>query len=170
MPKLSDPERDAFLTELGSCCTWRPWPRTARPEVAPIWFVFEEGAIWFTPRAKSAWLGHLRGDPRVSLAIDEQPLPYRKVLVDGRAELVHDLGADDLWRDRYRRIAQRYVPPEAAEQYVQDTIDQPRALWRVALAKARCGPGACRSATRRARGSGTRAYYLPGTKMAGRLP
>jgi hypothetical protein len=50
--------------------------------------------------------------------------------------LIHDLGADDLWRDRYRRIARRYVPPDAAEAYIHTTIDQPRALFRVAFAGA----------------------------------
>ena len=73
-------------------------------------------------------------DPRCALVIDEQPLPYRKVSIDGVAELVHDLGQDDAWRDRYRRIARRYVGADAAGAYIQTTIDQPRALFRVPLA------------------------------------
>ena len=51
------------------------------------------------------------------MCIDEQPLPYRKVIAEGEAELVHDVGEDDVWRDLYRRIAGRYVPQEAAEVY-----------------------------------------------------
>src|SRR5512139_3616254 len=134
MPKLTDPERDAFLAEPGvilHLATTRP---DGRPAVTPIWFIYEEGAIWFTPRAQSEWLGDLRREPRVALAIAEQPLPYRKVVIEGRAELVYDLGKDDAWRERYRRIARRYVPPDAAEAYVQNTIDQERALFRVPLA------------------------------------
>jgi hypothetical protein len=73
----------------------------------------------------------------VALCIDEQPLPYRKVVVEGRAELVHDVGEDDVWRDRYRRIAERYVPPAGAQAYIGDTIDEPRGLYRVRLADAR---------------------------------
>ncbi|HVS63538.1 MAG TPA: pyridoxamine 5'-phosphate oxidase family protein, partial [Thermoanaerobaculia bacterium] len=92
----------------------------------PIWFLFEEGAIWFTPRKRSSWFANLQRDPRVALSIDEQPPSYRKV---GRAELVFDLGEDDAWRDRYRSIACRYVSPEAADAYIEDTIDQPRALY-----------------------------------------
>jgi hypothetical protein len=75
--------------------------------------------------------------PRVALCIDEQPLPYRKVVVEGLAELVHDVGEDDLWRERYRRIARRYVPPAGADAYIRDTIDEPRGLFRVKLASAR---------------------------------
>jgi hypothetical protein len=45
------------------------------------------------------------------------------------------LGEDDAWRDLYRSIAKRYVPADAAEAYVQNTIDQERALYRLPLDK-----------------------------------
>jgi PPOX class probable F420-dependent enzyme len=136
MPVMSADERDAFLDEPGVLMRIAVVREDGSPLVTPIWFLFEEDAIFFTPREQSAWFQCLRRDPRVALCIDEQPLPYRKVLVDGRAELIHDLGEDDLWRDRYRRIASRYVPPEGAEAYIQNTIDQPRGLYRVALDQA----------------------------------
>ena len=135
MPKLTSQEQTSFLETPGilmriSCV--RP---DGSPLVTPIWFVLHEGSICFTPRAQSEWLGCLRSDPRVAICIDEQDLPYRKVIVEGTAELVHDLGEDDAWRDLYRSIAQRYVPKDAAEAYVQNTIDQARALYRLPLDK-----------------------------------
>jgi hypothetical protein len=72
----------------------------------------------------------------VALCIDEQPLPYRKLVVRGRAQLVHDVGQDDVWRERYRRIARRYIDDEAAEAYIQATIAEPRALFSLDLASA----------------------------------
>ena len=72
----------------------------------------------------------------MALCIDEQPLPYRKVIVEGVAELVFDVGSDDEWRDLYRRIACRYVSQSEAQAYIQNTIEQPRALYRVPLAGA----------------------------------
>ena len=137
MPKMNESESDTFLAEPGvvmKIATVRP---DGSPLVAPIWFVHEDGSIWFTPRERSEWFSNLRADPRVCLCIDEQPLPYRKVVVEGSAELVHDVGEDDVWRDRYRRIACRYVEEDAAESYVQETIDQPRALYRVPLASSK---------------------------------
>ncbi len=111
------------------------------PLVTPIWFLHRlesEGEfIYFTPREKSEWFACLRRDPRVALCIDEQPLPYRKVIAEGAAELVYDVGRDDEWRDLYRQIAGRYVPPDAAEAYVQNTIEQPRGLFRLNLDNAR---------------------------------
>ena len=137
MPKLTNAEQEAFLNEPGILMRVAVVREDGSPLVTPIWFIYEHQAIYFTPREKSAWFTCLRRDPRVALCIDEQALPYRKVLLEGAAELVHDIGADDLWRDQYRRIAGRYVPPEGAEAYVQNTINEPRGLYRVPLADAK---------------------------------
>ena len=136
MPKLTDTERDAFLTEPGVLMRIAVTRSDGSPLVTPIWFIYEDGAIYFTPREKSEWFACLRRDNRCALCIDEQPLPYRKVLIEGAAELVHDTGNDDVWRDRYRRIAERYVPPAAADDYIENTIDQPRGLYRLPIAAA----------------------------------
>lgn len=136
MPALTPEERDAFLNEPGIVMRVAVVREDGSPLVTPIWFLLESGAVWFTPRERSEWFACLRRDPRVALCIDEQLLPYRKVVVEGAAELVHDVGEDDLWRDRYRQIAGRYIPPEAAEAYVRNTIDEPRGLYRVVLANA----------------------------------
>jgi nitroimidazol reductase NimA-like FMN-containing flavoprotein (pyridoxamine 5'-phosphate oxidase superfamily) len=137
MPRLTPSERAAFLTEPGVLMRIAVVRADGSPLVAPLWFIYEDESIYFTPRARSEWYGCLKRDPRVALSIDEQPLPYRKVGVEGRAELVYDLGADATWRDQYLRIAQRYVPPEAAAAYIRNTIDEPRALFRVPLARAK---------------------------------
>jgi len=136
MPKLNAAERDAFLATPGLIMNIATVDATGAPLVTPIWYIYEEGRIWFTPRQHSEWLRHLRGDPRVALSIDETALPYRKVVVRGRAGIDHDIGEDDAWRDRYRRIAGRYLPAGDANAYVDGTDDQPRALCSVALATA----------------------------------
>jgi PPOX class probable F420-dependent enzyme len=164
---MTDAERDAFLNEPGVILHLATARADGRPVVTPIWFIYEEGAIWFTPRAQSEWLRDLRRDPRVGLAIDEQPLPYRKVMIDGRAELVYDLGKDDAWRDRYRRIARRYVEADAAEAYVQNTIDQERALFRVPLAGSTVRTWRMPVGDEPGDGIWHSRYYGTGTKMAG---
>jgi len=137
MPRLTPRERADFLAEPGVLMRVAVVRADGSPLVTPLWFIFEDDAIYFTPRARSEWYVCLKRDPRVALSIDEQPLPYRKVIIEGAAELVHDLGADSLWRDRYRRIAQRYIPQDAAAAYIHTTIDQPRALFRVPLEHAK---------------------------------
>lgn len=137
MPRLTADEREAFLQEkrvIMKIAVIRP---DGSPLVTPLWFIHRDDAIWFTPRGKAEWFACLRHDPRVSLVIDEQPLPYRKVMIDGVAELVHDVGEDDAWRDLYRDMAKRYVPSKDADVYVDNTINEQRGLFRVVLANAR---------------------------------
>ena len=136
MPGLSAVETEAFLVERGHLMRLGTNGVDGLPRVVPIWFAFEEDALWFTPRAKSAWLADLRADSGVCATIDESTGHMRKLVARGRAELVHDLGDDDAWRERYRRIAGRYTPPEFVEAYIEDTIAEPRALYRLTLADA----------------------------------
>ncbi|MBT5851394.1 MAG: hypothetical protein HOH36_13240 [Acidimicrobiaceae bacterium] len=135
MPGLTHEETATFLDERGHLLRLGTNGVDGLPRVVPIWFVYDEGALWFTPRAKSAWLADLRADAAVCATIDESTGRMRKVVARGRAELVHDLGEDDVWRDRYRRIAGRYTPQEFAVAYIGDTIAEPRALYRLVLAQ-----------------------------------
>jgi hypothetical protein len=100
------------------------------------------------------------------LCIDEQSLPYRKVIVEGAAELVFDVGHDDAWRDLYGRIARRYVPEQAAEDYIRDTIDQPRGLYRVALRDAKVKSWRMPLEGEAPEGIWHHRYYARGSKFA----
>jgi len=167
MPRLTQAEVDEFLATRGVLMRIATADKAGDPHVTPIWFVYEEGRVWFTPREQSAWLGHIRVHPRIAVTIDEEAAPYRKVIVEGAASVVHDLGEDDVWRDRYRRISGRYTSPEGAEAYVTNTIDQPRALMALEL-------GSCQVTTWRMPRAGEertgiwhRRYYAEGSKYAG---
>lgn len=137
MPSLTAPEVDRLLDEPGHLVRIGTVDGDGTPRVVPTWYIHRDGRIWFTPRARSVFLANLRRDPRVGLSIDEEPLPYRKVSVQGEARLVHDLGEDDVWRDLYLEIATRYVPADQAAAYVQETIEEPRALLSMDLAASR---------------------------------
>jgi hypothetical protein len=88
------------------------------------------------------------------------------VTVEGTAEVLHDLGDDDRWRDLYRRIARRYVPVEGAEHYVHETIDQPRALLRIPLAGSKVRTWRMPLQGEPYTGIWHKRYYVPGSNMA----
>jgi len=166
MPPLSHAEREAFLTEPRILCRIATIKPDGAPHVTPAWFIYEGGEVLITPRARSAWLGHIRRDGRVALTIDEQPTPYRKVTVEGSARIVHETGCDDEWRDLYQRIAKRYTSPEGAEHYIQETIDQPRALIAVTLDGSIVRTWRMPVAGEPFRGIWHDRYYVEGSKMA----
>lgn len=136
MPKLTETELLDFLDERRVVMRIAVVRPDSSPLVVPLWFIHQDGAIYFTPREKSDWFTCLRHDPRAALSIDEQPHPYRKLLVEGQAELVHDIGNDDAWRDLYLAMAKRYVAADAAAAYVANTVNEPRGLYRMVLADA----------------------------------
>lgn len=165
MPRLTPEEQRAFLAERGILMRIAVVRPDGSPLVTPIWFACEDDAIYFTPREKSEWFACLKRDPRVALCIDDQSLPYRKVLLEGRAELVHDLGQDDAWRELYRRIARRYISDRAADAYIRDTIDQPRALFRLPFARAKVKSWRLPVEGEARKGIWAERYYRPGTEF-----
>jgi PPOX class probable F420-dependent enzyme len=166
MPALTPPETAEFLTTRGVLMRIATVDGDGNPHVAPIWFIHEDGRIWFTPREQSAWLGHIRAHPRIAVTIDEEAAPYRKLIVEGDAEIVHDLGNDDAWRDRYRRIAERYTTTEGADSYITNTVDQPRAL--ISLNLDTCTVKTWRMPRQGEASTGIwhRRYYTEGSKYA----
>ena len=168
MPRLKQSERAEFLDTPGILCRIATLRPDGAPTVTPAWFIVQDGHVMVTPRAHSAWLANARRDCRVSITIDEEAIPYRKVRAEGCARIVYDLGQDDEWRDLYRRTARRYVDAAAAESYIQETLDQPRALLSLDLSTATVTrwrmPGADEPYT----GIWHRRYYVPGSKMAAR--
>ena len=144
MPTLSNEEVLAFLQEPGHLVRIATVDEHGQAHNTPVWFVMDQGKVLVTPRERSAWWAHLQRDPRACMVIDEEALPYRKVTLRGPVEVLYGVGHDDEWRDTYRRIAERYIPPAAADRYLTDTWDEPRALvamtlvgattWRMPLA------------------------------------
>ena len=137
MPKLTSSELETFLNESGHLLRLGTVDADLMPSVVPIWFVCRDDKIWFTPRAKSEWFQHLRDNPNVCCTIDESAGSMRKVIARGQAELIHDVGNDDEWREIYRDITTRYVPENFANAYLTDTHDEPRGLWALDLTRAR---------------------------------
>ena len=166
MPKLTEAELNDFLDESGNLLRLATIDADGMPRLVPVWFTHRDGTILFTPRAESVFLANLRRDPRIALSVDEDPLPYRKVSVQGRAEIVHEIGNDDEWRDIYREIACRFIEPEAADRYLSATNDQPRAL--VAVNLAACEVSTWRMPVEGEPGTGiwARRYYAEGSRMA----
>ena len=165
MPKLSVEERDAFLHERGHLARIATLQADGRPSVVPVWFVYEDGKIIITPRKHSAFWANIQKDPRVAIAIDEEAGLYRKVLVEGDAEVLYPVGHDDEWSDIYRNITLRYVDEPSGDYYLTETHDQPRALIGVPLASAKVMTWRMPDSDEPFSGIWATRFYDQGTKM-----
>jgi PPOX class probable F420-dependent enzyme len=165
MPKLSSQEVQEFLAERGHLARIATLKPDGAPSVVPVWFLCENGKIHITPRKHSEFGRNLRRDPRVAITIDEEGGVYRKVLVEGRVEFLYEDGQDALWRDLYRRISCRYVDDASADYYINETIDQPRSLIAVDLAKAKVTTWRMPREGEPYTGIWAKRYYVDGSKM-----
>jgi nitroimidazol reductase NimA-like FMN-containing flavoprotein (pyridoxamine 5'-phosphate oxidase superfamily) len=166
MPKMPNHEVDEFLDEPGHLVRIGNVDADGYPRVVPTWFIRQGDDVLFTPRAPAVFLANIRRDPRIGLSIDEEPLPYRKVTVQGDARIVHEPGEDDVWRDFYRQIVYRYIDKDAGDTYVNDTIDQPRALIAVSLADSKVTTWRMPLENEDGTGIWARRYYADNTYMA----
>lgn len=102
------------------------------PYVVPAWFEWdvEDRSFLFVAREKSIWAHHMVDDPRVALSIDDEAAPYRKVQVQGTAEIVEEPNIGGAWVPIANRMAVRYLG-EHGPDYLVPTLDKPRWLIRV---------------------------------------
>jgi nitroimidazol reductase NimA-like FMN-containing flavoprotein (pyridoxamine 5'-phosphate oxidase superfamily) len=133
MPRMTATEITEFLDAPGRLVRVGTVDADGLPLVVPTWFVVEDGELLVTPRERSSWFANLQRSPKVCFTIDGDGF---QVIVRGSCRVVHPIGHDDEWRDVYRRITVRYLPEGAAEAYLRDTWDEPRALLGLRLDEA----------------------------------
>jgi nitroimidazol reductase NimA-like FMN-containing flavoprotein (pyridoxamine 5'-phosphate oxidase superfamily) len=167
MPKLTTEEVNALLDEPGHLARIATTDEDGMPRVLPLWFIVKDRSLYFTPREPAVIWRNIVRDPRVGISIDEETHPYRKLTIQGHVTVAHPPGQDDQWREMYRQIAGRYTPQNWADQYVENTDDQPRALCALDLDAATTKISTWRMPVRGEdpRGIWATRYYLPGTKM-----
>jgi PPOX class probable F420-dependent enzyme len=129
--RLEDEELDAFF-QGGIVARIATLDADGWPYVVPAWFEWDEQerAFWLVARQKSAWALHIRDNPRVALSIDDEAAPYRKVQVQGTAEIVEEPNIGGAWVPIATRMSVRYLGEHGPE-YLEPTLDKPRWLIRV---------------------------------------
>jgi PPOX class probable F420-dependent enzyme len=99
---LTPEEIDTFLAEP-RLCHFATVDSDGRPRVRPLWYLWRDGAFWFTTRLEARHTGRdvtSSGMATISIASDDRP--YRAVIASGRIEVI---GQDE---DLLRAISTRY--------------------------------------------------------------
>jgi PPOX class probable F420-dependent enzyme len=84
--------------------------------LSPVWQEWRDNGFNVVTGSGDVKALHLRRDPRASVVVYEHGPPYRGIELRARARLST---LED--RSVVRRIAMRYLGPEAGEQYAADT-------------------------------------------------
>jgi PPOX class probable F420-dependent enzyme len=116
--------RNLSLSQLGDLLD-RPlvavlatYRRDATVLLSPVWHEWRAGGFHVVTSRADVKAGHLRRDPRASIAVYEHGPPYRGVEVRGRATL-GGAGVDEV----VRRLAIRYLGEAAGSAYAERAAD-----------------------------------------------
>jgi PPOX class probable F420-dependent enzyme len=109
------PTPEEFLAEA-NVAVLATVDRRGRPHAAPIWYLYEDGALLMSTGHGSQKHRNLESNDNVTLVIDRRTLPYYAVMVHGRAVIGPPL--DEAQR---RRMAVRYLGEELAGRYLERT-------------------------------------------------
>jgi hypothetical protein len=125
--RMDDAEMNEFLAggwvgRLG-VLTDEGWPY-----VVPTWYQYADDGFYIIPRERSVWAKYMAADDRVSLSIDEHEAPYRKVNLQGRAELLERPNVGGKWVELANEMSYRYLGPHGPD-YLVPTLNEPRWLF-----------------------------------------
>jgi PPOX class probable F420-dependent enzyme len=113
MPAMTVEQYRQFLSEGSRTAKIATVRADGRPHVAPVWFLVDGDSIVFTTGKGSVKGRNLRRDPRVSICVDDETMPFAMVLIEGTAKLSEDPQALLDWATR---LARRYVERMQAEE------------------------------------------------------
>jgi nitroimidazol reductase NimA-like FMN-containing flavoprotein (pyridoxamine 5'-phosphate oxidase superfamily) len=125
--KLNDQELGEFLAE-GNVARLACLDESGWPYVVPTWFHYADGGYYIIPRARSAWAKYMANDGRVSMTIDEPGAPYRRVHVQGTAELLEEPNVGGRWVAIATEMSLRYLG-ENGPTYLEPSLVEPRWLF-----------------------------------------
>jgi PPOX class probable F420-dependent enzyme len=115
--KRLTPDELGDLLELSHIAVLATYRLDGTVLLSPVWHEWIDGGFNVVTGSGDVKAGHLRRDPRASIVVYEDDLPNRGIELRTEAQLLH---AD---RSLVRRIATRYLGPEAGEQYSETSGD-----------------------------------------------
>lgn len=91
-----------------------------RPRVRPLWYLWADGAFWFTTRLEARYTGaDVTAGSSVAVSVASEDRPYRAVLARGTAEVWNE--DREAWLER---IAVRYGE-EDGRAWLRRALEEP---------------------------------------------
>ena len=121
--EMSDEEVGAFLRQkrVGVLGINR---KGAAPQLVPVWYLYDGEIIWIMSEKEVPKVRNVKRDPRVTLCVDDETLPYKGVVIYGTVTLTEE----DI-QERRPTIARRYLGEAEGDAYAA----QPRPRGKVLL-------------------------------------
>ncbi|MCX5435791.1 MULTISPECIES: PPOX class F420-dependent oxidoreductase [unclassified Streptomyces] len=112
--KMTDEEWRAFVSEGTRTAKLSTVRADGSPHIAPVWFVLDGEDLLFNTGKDTVKGRNLARDNRVALCVEDDRPPFSFTVIEGRAELVEDLGQ---LRESATRIGARYMGEDRAQEF-----------------------------------------------------
>ncbi len=101
------------------------------PYVVPIWQYWDGEAMWMIPRERSAFVEHIRQEPRVCVSCADEGPGHARVTIQGTAQIVEGPAKmTGRMLDIANDMVRRYMGPGGLK-YLGNTADRPRYLIKI---------------------------------------
>jgi len=109
------PTNEEFLAEA-NVAILATVDKQGRPHAAPVWYLYEDGALVISTGRGSQKHRNVEANPEVTVVVDRRTLPYYAAMVSGAVEIGPPL--DD---EKRLEMAVRYLGEELGRRYVERT-------------------------------------------------
>ena len=123
MATLDKPRLDEFLQGSSIIAILATLDRRQRPYLIPVWYEWDGSAIWIISKPRAEYVKNLKRNAYAAVSIATSTLPYVRVLIQGRAQLIE---TDQDWLPMGFRMAERYLGKKEGRAYIDKTKDWKR--------------------------------------------
>jgi len=109
------PTTEEFLAEA-NVAILATVDRKGRPHAAPVWYLYESGALVISTGRGSQKHRNVEANPEVTVVVDRRTLPYYAAMVSGRVDI-----GPPLSDEKRLEMAVRYLGDELGQRYVERT-------------------------------------------------
>jgi PPOX class probable F420-dependent enzyme len=109
------PTTEEFLAEA-NVAILATVDRKGRPHAAPVWYLYDDGALVISTGRGSQKHRNVEANPEVTVVVDRRTLPYYAAMVSGMAEI-----GPPLSDEKRLEMAVRYLGEEIGRRYVERT-------------------------------------------------
>ncbi|MGB0751406.1 MAG: PPOX class F420-dependent oxidoreductase [Gammaproteobacteria bacterium] len=114
---MSRPSTPESLLESPQVCVLATVNPGGSPHAMPMWYLYEDGKIWFTTQAHAQKAKNIERTGQAAVTLDIRDRPYYGVMVKGTAEV-----GEALARETLIRLIERYLSPTQARNYAESLI------------------------------------------------
>ncbi len=99
-----------------------------KPHISSVWYLFkqDDGCFYISTSEDRLKVRAIKDNPEVALIVDTDVMPYKGVIVEGKAELTKE-NLDEITL----AIVKKYVPKKSVKKQFEDLMRYPRVLIKV---------------------------------------